>query len=504
MYEIDRRSICTYRFCLGFLIIVDLINRARDLVVHYSDYGVLPRSALIEKFTTTSLSWSFHLLSGEWYFQAVLFFIAGVFALGLMIGYQTRLCAFASWLLLVSLHYRNHMVLNGGDVMLRMLVFWAIFMPSFSFLNDEKEKRSGFDQLRSDIWYIAMALQLVWLYWSSAVLKSEQFWVIDKSAIYYALHIDQFVTPLGIWLRQHLKLMEGFTVITYYLEEVGPFLLFVPFFGSFFRSFVCFAFIGFHLLGLALTMELGLFPWICSVAWLVFIPSWVWDHCLIPGYSKMNQVFNFGMILSTFRKVRERVLELFEIKYTGSFFQSKLAKETQVAVLLFFMVYVGLWNVRETNFARWEKYFPTSLNWIGRLFHIDQKWDMFAPNPLLDDGWYVIAGELMNGKKVDLIRGTIGDVSFEKPELVSATYKNQRWRKYMMNLWLQDNSGHRLYLSEYLTRKWNHNKAILDQLKKFTIYYMREDTPPPGEAFAPVEKIEVWNHYCIEQDIPKP
>lgn len=250
--------------------------------------------------------------------------------------------------------------------------------------------------------------------------------MIDKSAIYYALHVDQFATAFGIWLRQYLKFMEGLTVFTYYLEKIGPFLLFVPFFKSFFRSIVCFAFIGFHLLGLVLTMKLGLFPWICAAAWLVFIPSQVWDYCLIPCGSKINRVISFGVILSGYRKVRERFLRLFQIEFqcTGLLFQNKLVKIAHVAVLLFFIGYVGLWNLRETNFEKWEKYMSRDSNWIGRLFHVDQRWNMFAPKPLMDDGWYVIDGELMDGTKVDVISGTIGEVSFEKPELISSNYKN--------------------------------------------------------------------------------
>lgn len=72
----------------------------------------------------------------------------------------------------------------------------------------------------------------------------------------------------------------------------------------------------------------------------------------------------------------------------------------------------------------------------------------------------------------------------------------------MMSIWLKKHKKHRLYLGKYLTRKWNHNKTGNDRLRKFTIYYMRENTPPPGQKFAPVEKIRIWNRYCFKRDVP--
>ncbi len=36
-------------------------------------------------------------------------------------------------------------------------------------------------------------------------------------------------------------------------------------------------FVGFHLIGMQLLLRIGLFPWVCATAWLVFIPRFFWD-----------------------------------------------------------------------------------------------------------------------------------------------------------------------------------------------------------------------------------
>jgi hypothetical protein len=61
------------------------------------------------------------------------------------------------------------------------------------------------------------------------------------------------------------------------LETLGPVLLFLPFNVCLQRMIAVGSFILFHL-GLALTMELGHFPWVCMVAWLPLLPGSLWDR----------------------------------------------------------------------------------------------------------------------------------------------------------------------------------------------------------------------------------
>src|SRR5690349_23638509 len=47
IFGIDLRTLALFRVCLALIILLDLALRARDLTAHYSDYGVLPRAALL-------------------------------------------------------------------------------------------------------------------------------------------------------------------------------------------------------------------------------------------------------------------------------------------------------------------------------------------------------------------------------------------------------------------------------------------------------------------------
>jgi hypothetical protein len=103
---------------------------------------------------------------------------------------------------------------------------------------------------------------------------------------------------------------------------------------------------------------------------------------------------------------------------------------------------------------------------------------------------------LSDGTKVDVQTGRDGEPSFEKPPLVSATYANSRWRKYLMNIWEKDKKDYRLYYGKYLCRQWNAQHGGGKRLAHFEIFYMRTPTVLPPET-AKSERVSVWQHDCF-------
>jgi hypothetical protein len=109
---------------------------------------------------------------------------------------------------------------------------------------------------------------------------------------------------------------------------------------------------------------------------------------------------------------------------------------------------------------------------------------MFAPFPLREDGWYVIEGELKDGSHVDIFNDG-QPVRWQKPELVSATYPNERWRKYLMNLAHSDYQRYRIYYLEYLRRGWDNEHSGARQLSRVNLYFMLKPTLPDYESVPP-------------------
>ncbi len=508
MFGLDLRSLALLRIGLGFILLLDLAGRLPGLVSHYSDDGVLPRDALLE----FQAGWlvSLHSISGEPFFQAALMTLAAGFALSLALGFGTRFSAIASWLLLISIHTRNPMLIHGGDVVLRLILFWALFLPlgarySVDAAMDNDSTKAP-DRIVS-AGSVALLVQIACIYLFSAALKSPDYWWHRADAVYYALSIDWVATPLGQRLLDHTELLQLMTRATFILEWILPLFLLFPFFLCYIRAALIACFVCFHV-GLALTMELGLFPAICSVAWLAVIPTGVWNYLQRTCAPVLSSPPIAGASDFLYRQLSSRGAAmppfLAPLRFGRRPGRSGLASQLFAALVL---VYVTAWNVRTLDHDQYARYFPTDIDSFGFLLRVDQIWNMFAPSPTKEDGWFVIPGKLADGSQVDLFRAETGrpqvqtQFFYSKPSSVAASFTDLRWRKYMTNLWLKRNAPHRPYYGSYLCREWNSAHTGPQRLRTFEIVFMKEITLPGSGIRAP-ERISLWKHDCFEEGTP--
>ena len=94
----------------------------------YTDFGLLPRWVVL-KFFSNAFNLSIHHIGGTLFSQIILFGINLMAALFLLIGYRTKLFTFVCWFFCISIQNRNGFLLNSGDELLRMLLFWGMFLP---------------------------------------------------------------------------------------------------------------------------------------------------------------------------------------------------------------------------------------------------------------------------------------------------------------------------------------------------------------------------------------
>lgn len=582
---LDYRSLALMRMGIGLVLICDLIQRSSDLIAHYTDQGILPRSELLQLWNN---EWfiSLHMASGLTSFEILLFIIAGIFACMLLVGYRTELAMIISWFLLLSLHARNPMILQGGDVILRVVMFWMLFLPLnraysldrlFNRIAPPKEKTV---LSSATIGYI---VQICLIYVFTGLLKTGDAWHTDGTAVYYALNIDQLVIPLGAWLRTLPELMTILTHVTLYLELYGVLLFFSPIKTGFFRlsGIVLFALLQ---IGFNSSMRLGLFGMIAIVVTLGLLPKEFWDNWFSRFHQWLTQKSKSGLTIyydfeCTFcakasvllkrllflhpgtqvlpATTNSNVLEVMlrenswviqtkdGAQFTGwegftqiihyspfsfltlflswkpnTYLGEKIYRfvahhreqvcqpepvqplETKNVrrlhtvrdiILVVLTFYIILWNIQTQGKI---KIFGPESDWIALTLRLDQQFNMFAPTPLLEDGWYVIPGTLRDGSEVDIFSNR-SPVSYEKPKWVAYTYKNQRWQKYMMNLWNKDFEQFRLGYGQYLCRTWNTSQKYSKQLMTFNIIFMTEKTPRPGEPIPQATPTTLWQHQCF-------
>jgi len=471
LFEIDLRSLAFFRIGLGVTLLVDLLGRLPNLAAHYSDVGVLPR-------TEIETGINLHAAFGHAAWPGFLMLVAAVFACMLILGYKTWLATAASWILVISLQERNHIVTNSGDQLLALMLFWSLFLPLAGRASIDqkcdKEKRKYPISVYS-IASAALLLQAVYMYFFSAIFKNHPIWHTEGTAIYYALQMDTFTTPLGKLLLGFPALLPALSIGAYYLELIGPFFAFIPFRFAFFRTLTAGVFIFFHL-SLALTMNLMIFPFFCMVAWLPFLPRQFWERVEVTQISKRTSSAWDSMIQATSKQVERLAEQAKWLKPSPPQFSNSAIMN---GVIGFFFVYALVHNATSLT-ARGRPPFP--LSEVGSILRLQQEWRMFSPYPPNDDGWWVVPATLRDGSVVNLYNGE-EPVSWETPENIAATY-GIRWKKYLHNIWSYDKFRPKLaFYADWLRRRWNEEHGPERHVTSLEIYYRlewtREDFKPP-------------------------
>jgi len=458
------------RIAVGFVLLTDLFIRSISIKAFFTDEGVLPIDVL-KQYNWSPNYYSFHALSGDLWWQVVLFLINALCIVLLMIGYRTRVFTFICWVFITSLQNRNPFILQGGDDMLRLLLFWAIFLPwgeRYSFQEKSSYSNNYFDW--ANIGYL---LLLASVFFFSALLKTSPEWRTEGTALYYALSLDQIRMPGGTLLYQFPMLMKILTYVVFYIELLAPFLLILPFVPSKIRligiiSYVCL------FIGIASTVYVGLFYIIGITSLIGLLPSSIIDwfekrfYKSTTKYEETEHVQNTSFIIA-FIQISRNYFVIF------------------VAV---FCLMMNLGSVKKFPYA-----LDPAIVHYGKALRLEQNWGMFAPYILKDDGWFVYSA-LRNDRKYIDIKNNIDTVIYTKPKYGVCEFESDRWRKFQENYTFNNNNYMRPFYCKYLLNKWNNehpDQHILD----LTIFFMKETSLPNYKTEA-IVKTAVCN--CTENN----
>lgn len=481
---IDVRALAVLRISLGVLLLLDLLLRSRNLVAFYTDVGTLPRSLLAAQYPTFA-ELSLHALSGAAWWQGLLFVVAGLLALSLLVGYRTKTALLLSWLLLVSLHARNPLVLNGGDSLLRRLLFWGLFLPlgrRWSLDSLRRERRERVDRSTTNrvatVASAALLTQVALVYATNAVIKLRGEYWRDGTAIVRVFSLDQMVVFFGDVLAGYPALLRVFGELWLVMVVASPLLLVLT--GRARGAFAA-LFVGMHL-GMLSTMKLGIFPLVSVVALLVFFPPSLWETVesrVVDPLRRQSEVAQLGTrldgLLPTFPTQISRVRRG---RVRGA------VGRLVPAVVTCLFVLILVWNAMSVGLVATPDVVESNVE-PGQF-----TWNMFAPAPLSVDGWFVVPGRLDSGERVDAFRRA--PVDWEKPADVDKTYPSARWRKYLQDVrWSGDTDVRRGFAS-YLCQRWN--TAHDDELQSLTVGYVQQPTRLDGPE--PTERMTLLEHTC--------
>jgi hypothetical protein len=245
----DHRSLGLARLYLGVLLLHDLVRRLPDISTWYSNEGILPNHIVLWR-PHSEYMFSFFFAASRTGEAAVMFALCAAVFVVFLVGYRTRLTKFLAFACMVSMAYRLAFLENGGDIALKVLFAWMLFMPlgaRFSVdavkeslaarrertaeeLNDELPKRDPTKHPVASLAFFALLLQLAVIYYFNAVNKRGWTWH-RGSAVHYVLYQERMITWFSLLIRDHLpfRLTHMLTIGTLALEYTAPVLILTPF-----------------------------------------------------------------------------------------------------------------------------------------------------------------------------------------------------------------------------------------------------------------------------------
>lgn len=428
------------RIGLAMVVLADLFIRAQDLTAFFTDDGLMP-THLLKNFGWQPGYWSFHSLNGSYAYTAFIFILHSLCAIGLLLGYRTKLATILVWIFTVSLHNRNLFILQSGDDLLRLTLFWAMFIPWGHAYSVDSSKFRTRQKIKS-VAVFGYLLLISSVYFFTVFFKNSDEWRYDGSAIYYALSLDQIRLAGGDWLYTHPLLMKWLTHAVYVIEIAIPLLILWPGRHQALRGTAFLLFLFLHI-GISLTMYVGLFYIINLTTALALIPGEWLNKMKLPSIS------NAGKILVQ----PNRLVRMFSNGFA------------------WFVIFICL--TLNLSYMNWFNYeLNDEFKVVINTLRLNQYWGMFSPNIMKEDGWFVYEGYTKEGKHWDL-KLNKPFITIKKPEHVVKDYKSDRWRKLAENMQRDSYTFLRPLYCKYYLKKWNSSHPE-NQMQSLDLIFFKE------------------------------
>ncbi len=291
----DPRTLGLFRVAFGVWLLVDLYRRIPDFSFFYSNEGMLPNHASLYRPMSGWIFSLFHAASTPQE-AAVMFALTGVVYFFYLIGYKTKWMQVLVLLLLTSMHSRNVMLENGGDVVGNLQALWTVFLPlgarfsvdaMLASLRARKEtspadlndRRSPLPETRPivSLAFAAAVLNLFAIYYFNTVHKDGWIWR-QGLTVHYVLNADRLVQPLGVLARNltPLVVIRVLTTGTLVIESSLFLLLLSPVWIRACRRVASFLILALHC-GLQTVGHFGMFSFVMMLFAVLLLGPEDWE-----------------------------------------------------------------------------------------------------------------------------------------------------------------------------------------------------------------------------------
>ena len=436
---IDTRALAAFRILMGLLIVGDVISRSRNFSFYYTDDGVL--SASLTQRLTSDGAFSVFYYTTDPTVMAGIFVVTALVGVVLAIGYQTRVMTVIAFLLVISFDHQNPLVTSYADLLFRLLLFWAIFLPlgerwsvdavhaasssaAESAEPNDDPAEAGPRKMVAGLASAAILAQMITMYVVNGIHKAQSDMWGTMEVAPLVLGIDEMTFLLGDFMRQLPTLLGYGGVLWFYMMLTAWALVLLR--GKARIAFVG-LFVGGHL-SFAVTVRIGAFAYVALAGLLLFLPPMFWDTVETRG-QRIWRAFIAKMGVSVSREdVQRRVASL-----PSPRIESPTAdRGVRVALTVILMVgVIAILVVPAAGLADDVDGAHDSVDATIDALSIDQPaWSVFAPSPRTTDRYYVVAAMTEEGEEYDLFNDR--ELTYDRPyEELQKQHGTYRERFYM-------------------------------------------------------------------------
>ena len=494
-FEIDTRSLAVFRIAVALLVGVDLLLRARNFELFYTESGVVPQALALA--AEPAGMRSVYFLSTDPRVTAGLFVFHGLLACWLLVGYRTRLSTVLVAVLVVSLDLRNPLVLSYADTLFMWLLFWAIFLPlgerwSVDAVHAEQRPRSTVGGLPAAL----LLLQVVAVYVVNAIHKTESTRWPSGEAARLVMELDDMTFLAADLVASFPRLLQAGGMIWFGLLA-GSWLLVV--FDGRPRTALVGLFVFAHL-SFGLTVRIGAFAFVSIAGLLVFLQASFWDD--------LATLADRGGIASSLSTASQRLARVAASVPPGpestvdvfGWLDSNRGR-LRVALAGVFLCVLAVALLAGGGVVDSDG--PAGDIETGVSLFVEQQteWTIFAPEPRTTVRQYVIAAETADGTQRDLAFDR--ELTADRPDDLHRQFDSYRERFYFSSVRRDEPAGSQQLFAEYICRTETVDGEPLSQL---TLYVIAEEVTLEtlGEPIERERTVREYFAHSCGDDSPKP
>lgn len=220
-------AVSLVRIGFGTIISLFYILHVFQKDFYWGPNGVYPYENFVKNVAQAN-SFSLYQLSDSMIYFNFLYFTDMIVALLYTLGFKTRWLGILNFILIWSLFERNPFVLDGGNNILTICLFFLLFANVGAYFTIGKPVRKSHPFLSAlhNISILACVLQLAVLYLFSGLYKAQGHMWYNGVALYYVLQIDEFTLPsLAPYFYSNPFILTSITYFTMIFQIAFPFLI---------------------------------------------------------------------------------------------------------------------------------------------------------------------------------------------------------------------------------------------------------------------------------------